>query len=52
MLPGIYLNGMPYRDPHTAGPALCRHLLQTAGTAFEVEFLPGCPATRHGGRGS
>lgn len=39
MLRGIYLDEMPYRDPHTAGPALWA-LLQTGGTAFEVSFCP------------
>lgn len=39
MLKGIYLDEMPYRDPHTAGPALWA-LLQSTGTAFEVSFCP------------
>lgn len=39
MLRGIYLHEMPYRDPHTAGPALWA-LLQAAGTPFEVSFCP------------
>jgi hypothetical protein len=39
MLKGIYLNEMPYRDPHTAGPALWA-LLQSTSTAFEASFCP------------
>ena len=39
MLKGIYLDKMPYRDPHTAGPALWA-LLQSTGAAFEVGFCP------------
>jgi hypothetical protein len=37
MLRGIYLDQMPYRDPHTAGPALWA-LLQATGTQFEASF--------------
>jgi len=39
MLSGIYANEMPYRDPHTAGPALwaLRHSL---ACNFEVSVLP------------
>jgi hypothetical protein len=39
MLRGIYMEEMPYRDPHTAGPGLwaLRHSTQTA---FEVAFCP------------
>lgn len=37
MLKGIYLDEMPYRDPHTAGPALWA-LLQTTGIPFEASF--------------
>lgn len=43
MLKGIYLDKMPYRDPHTAGPALWA-LLQSTGAAFEVGF---CPVVGH-----
>jgi hypothetical protein len=39
MLQGVYLNEMPYRDPHTAAPALWA-LLQATGTPFEVSFCP------------
>lgn len=39
MLRGIYLDVMPYRDPHTAGPALSA-LLYASGTPFEASFCP------------
>ena len=39
MLRGIYLDEMPYRDPHTAGPALWA-LLHATGTPFEASFCP------------
>jgi hypothetical protein len=39
MLRGVYGDVMPYRDPHTAGPALWA-LRQTPGTEFEVSVLP------------
>jgi hypothetical protein len=39
MLRGIYLLEMPYRDPHTAGPALWA-LLQATRTPFEASFSP------------
>lgn len=39
MLSGVYAEEMPYRDPHTAGPALwaMRH---ATGCAFEVAVAP------------
>ena len=39
MLRGIYVDEMPYRDPHTAGPALWA-LRQATGAPFEVGFCP------------
>jgi hypothetical protein len=39
MLRGIYLAEMPYRDPHTAGPALWA-LREASGAPFEVAFCP------------
>jgi hypothetical protein len=39
MLRGIYLDAMPYRDPHTAGPALWA-LLQSTDTSFEASICP------------
>jgi hypothetical protein len=39
MLKGVYLEEMPYRDPHTAGPGLWA-LRRSTQTAFEVEFCP------------
>jgi hypothetical protein len=45
MLRAIYLGEMPYRDPHTAGPALWA-LHQTARAPFEVAFCPVTGDTR------
>ena len=39
MLRGIYLDAMPYRDPHTAGPALWA-LHHATGIPFEASFCP------------
>jgi hypothetical protein len=39
MLRGVYGELMPYRDPHTAGPALWALYHQT-GEAFEVSVVP------------
>ena len=40
MLRGVYdERGMPYRDPHTAGPALWA-LHQAPGCAFEISVMP------------
>jgi hypothetical protein len=39
MLRGVYGELMPYRDPHTAGPALWALCHQT-GEAIEVSVVP------------
>jgi hypothetical protein len=39
MLAGVYATDMPYRDPHTAAPALWA-LLQSTGAPFEVSVAP------------
>ncbi len=39
MLQGVYANEMPYRDPHTAGPALWA-LRHATGCDFEVSVTP------------
>lgn len=39
MLAGVYRHEMPYRDPHTAGPALWA-LLQHTGELFEASVAP------------
>jgi hypothetical protein len=39
MLRGVYDEVMPYRDPHTAGPALWALYHQT-GKDFEVSIVP------------
>ncbi len=46
MLASVYRTEMPYRDPHTAGPALwaLRHAL---GCEFEASVLPIEGDTRH-----
>jgi hypothetical protein len=41
MLAGVYSREMPYRDPHTAGPALSLWALrQASGCDFEVSVCP------------
>jgi hypothetical protein len=39
MLKGVYMEKMPYRDPHTAGPGLWA-LRHRTKSAFEVAFCP------------
>lgn len=39
MLRGVYGDMMPYRDPHTAGPALWA-LRHAEGVDFEISFVP------------
>jgi hypothetical protein len=39
MLRGVYGELMPYRDPHTAGPALWA-LYHQSGEEFEVSVVP------------
>jgi hypothetical protein len=42
MLKGIYGATMPYRAPHTAGPALSRARQWRVGVWEESAFRPGC----------